>query len=132
MPEKAAERQKAERRAKAFCHRAAVNGVEGGVPEEGDRVAFEWKFDEGELFHECLARARREGHLISSPDARSGTKRPRHEGDHDLADPAICDGGARERLPRIRSEACHGRAHGQPGRLLPLRRGAAGPHLELI
>ena len=24
-----------------------VNGVEGGVPEEGDRVAFEWKFDEG-------------------------------------------------------------------------------------
>ena len=30
MPEKAAERQKAERRAKAFCHRAAVNGV----PEE--------------------------------------------------------------------------------------------------
>ena len=22
-----------------------VNGVEGGVPEEGDRVAFEWKFD---------------------------------------------------------------------------------------
>ena len=55
----AAERQKAERRAKASCHRAAVNGVEGEVPEEGDRVAFEWKFDEGELFHECLARARR-------------------------------------------------------------------------
>ena len=39
MPEKAAERQKAERRAKAFCHRAAVNGVdggrEGGVPDGG-------------------------------------------------------------------------------------------------
>ena len=48
--------------AKAFCHRAAVNGVESGVPEEGDWVAFEWKMDEGELFHECLARARREGH----------------------------------------------------------------------
>ncbi|EOD06394.1 hypothetical protein EMIHUDRAFT_219277 [Emiliania huxleyi CCMP1516] len=62
--EKAAERQKAERRAKgkAFCHRAAVNGVESGVPE-GDRVAFEWKMDEGELFHECLE---------ISPDARSG------------------------------------------------------------
>ena len=27
--ERAAERQKAERRAKASCHRAAVNGVEG-------------------------------------------------------------------------------------------------------
>jgi len=43
--------EEAERRTKAFCH-----GVEGGVPEEGDRVAFEWKMDEGELFHECLAR----------------------------------------------------------------------------
>ena len=43
--------EEAERRTKAFCHRAAVNGVEGGVPEEGDRVAFEWKMDEGELFH---------------------------------------------------------------------------------
>ena len=32
--ERAAERQKAERRAKASCHRAAGNGVEGGVPEE--------------------------------------------------------------------------------------------------
>ena len=32
MPEKAAERQKAERRAKAFCHRAAVNGVAEGGP----------------------------------------------------------------------------------------------------
>ena len=52
--ERAAERQKAERRAKASCHRAAVNGVEGGVPEEGDRVAFEWKFDDGELFHEFV------------------------------------------------------------------------------
>ena len=59
--ERAAERQKAERRAKVSCHRATVNGAEGGVPEEGDRVAFEWKFDEGGLFHECLARARREG-----------------------------------------------------------------------
>ena len=28
--ERAAERQKAERRAKASCHRAVVNGVEGG------------------------------------------------------------------------------------------------------
>ena len=55
--ERAAERQKAERRAKVSCHRATVNGAEGGVPEEGDRV--EWKFDEGGLFHECLARARR-------------------------------------------------------------------------
>ena len=45
--ERAAERQKAERRAKVSCHRATVNGAEGGVPEEGDRVAFEWKFDEG-------------------------------------------------------------------------------------
>ena len=57
--ERAAERQKAERRAKAFCHRAAVNGVEGGVPEEGDRVAFEWKMDEGEL--------RRPGRGLVSP-----------------------------------------------------------------
>ena len=56
----------------------SVNGVEGGVPEEGDRVAFEWKFDEGELFHQCLARARREGHLTrGSPDARSGTQKTR-------------------------------------------------------
>jgi len=41
------------RRSAAPRHSAAVNGVEGGVPEEGDRVAFEWKMDEGELyFHE--------------------------------------------------------------------------------
>ena len=47
-----------------------VNGVEGGVPEEGDRVAFEWMFDEGELFHECLARATREGHLPNRQNKR--------------------------------------------------------------
>ena len=79
--ETAAERQKAERRAKAFCHRAAVNGVESGVPEEGDWVAFEWKMDEGELFHECLATGRG-GKAIILPDFEpgrlfSGTKRPR-------------------------------------------------------
>ena len=46
--EKAAERQKAERRAKAFCHRAAVNGVVGGIPGSRRKEtvgAFEWMED---------------------------------------------------------------------------------------
>ena len=30
--------------------RRGHNGVEGGVPEEGDREAFEWKMDEGSLY----------------------------------------------------------------------------------
>ena len=49
--------------------------MEGGVPEEGDRVAFEWKFDEGktklqkrafsayEHKHWILMRAERAGAL---------------------------------------------------------------------
>ena len=63
--EKAAERQKAERRAsgKALSATAprSTGWRAGSRRMEGDRVAVEWKMDEGELFHECLARARREG-----------------------------------------------------------------------
>ena len=55
----------------ALCHRVAVraSATESGAEEDEAGAAWKWNIDGGELFEECLRRAKLEGHL---PDLMRG------------------------------------------------------------
>ena len=55
----------------ALCHRVAVraSATESGAEEYEAGAAWKWNIDGGELFEECLRRAKLEGHL---PDLMRG------------------------------------------------------------
>ena len=114
----------------ALCHRVAVraSATESGAEEDEAGAAWKWNIDGGELFEECLRRAKLEGHLpdlmrgcpfsgqTALPDAEPAAR----------ADSSLRDTGTQRRLSRIRPEGSGGGAHRQSGRVLPQAMGSDG------
>ena len=99
----------------ALCHRVAVraSATESGAEEDEAGAAWKWNIDGGELFEECLRRAKLEGHL---PDLMRGCP---FSGQTALtrsllraltlrADSSLRDTGSQRRLSRIRPEGSGG------------------------